>query len=1274
MIPNFALSLSLQGIRLVHRAAGGWTLVGEVPLDAPDLGAALATLRKTGIALDSAGFRCKILIPNDQIRYIALDTTRATEDQVRAALAAATPIPLEDLVYDTARGGGRTHIAAVARETLAEAEAFAVEHRFQPVAFAGVPEPFTFPGEVFFGPTRAATGLLPPGEQVVRDSAPVIWQRAERRPLPPPPSRPPGGAGDKVPVAPLPEPAADAVRPQAEGPSDPAGPRTDQAAGVAEVGTLPSGPVGDTAGREPVDRDPAGQVTMPVEPRRDIGSGTEVDADEAGPPAPESEEAAPSSLPQEARPAPGPGPLPLAETPNLSEARGDPVAGALPPADPVPASPDRTPAMLGGDNADAAATPDLAGIIPPETERPPLSSPEAVGRGSIPADDARLREPVDASVIEDALSSALKAASGGVPPEGPAFASRLWARREPSGETGPTGPVVAEMPGSGAPEPVFRRRTPPPLAVPATVRPEDTPFQHRGRPAGGALPPGPPTPPTPPTPPVAAGPATTSGAAAQTAPVAGRPPEPRDLPATGTGAPPGTTPFTGWSGRAEPQEAATAAGRPARIDRTPPAVVVAGPSGPVPSDQPPAAVTEAPVPGPVATRQALPPAPPAPRPADPAPERPQGTGPRLVVNLPRKADPADPPAGAGVIPERIGTRQPAPVMPLRSTPPLAAPDPAALPVPAPVPARNPGPVTLVVDPLADPARPVDRPFPAGPAAPRRAGRRSPILVGAILTLILIAALALVAWWATGLPSGLAGLLGRDAATEAAAAAQPPAVEAAPAVASGGAPGPDEASGPLVNDALPNLGTITGDTEVALATPVLAPPSDAPAPPEGGLDQTAEAAAAVIPGALISPAEAERIYAATGVWLRAPRLPLMPRPETLTAGLPAADPGTELLAAPGLVLVASPDAALPRQVDPPPPASRLPRDGRGLILATAEGTLLPSGIVVFAASPPLIPPTRTGTPPPVDPAASAAALALADQIIAAAAADPALAPLPERPALRPLLRPAAILARAAVPAETADLPALPDPLPEPAVPLSGATAGAVSLAGLRPAVRPLAIAPEAALPPPAPYDGLRPLVRPQGLAPEGLPEAGQPDDLTPILAPDAPPDVSQALAAIVAASPDDPLAGATRLAVATARLPEARPRNMDRLIASAQAAAARGAEPAPGGVGTAALAAEPQAADEPEAATELALAPDGPIPGGVAQAATFEDVMRLRDINLIGVFGSNADRRALVRMPNGNLLRVEVGDALDGGQVASIGDNSLAYVKSGRTITLEVPGG
>jgi len=140
----------------MHRAQGGWHLVGQVALDDADMTGALARLHEAALTLEPSGVSTKLLIPNDQIKYIAIDTTRTEEDDVRAALDGATPYPVDQLSYDFAKGGGRTYIAAVARETLDEAEQFANEHGFNPVSFAAVPEPFTYVGEAFFGAARSA--------------------------------------------------------------------------------------------------------------------------------------------------------------------------------------------------------------------------------------------------------------------------------------------------------------------------------------------------------------------------------------------------------------------------------------------------------------------------------------------------------------------------------------------------------------------------------------------------------------------------------------------------------------------------------------------------------------------------------------------------------------------------------------------------------------------------------------------------------------------------------------------------------------------------------------------------------------------------------------------------------------------------------------------------------------------------------------------------------------------------------------------------------------
>ena len=115
MKPNFALSLSFDGIRLLHRVSGGWHLVGEAAFDAEDLGGELTMLRRTAQVLDPSGIRSKILIPNDQIKYLVLDTLNASDDDIRAALDGTTPYALDELAIDSSRDETSTYVAAVAR-------------------------------------------------------------------------------------------------------------------------------------------------------------------------------------------------------------------------------------------------------------------------------------------------------------------------------------------------------------------------------------------------------------------------------------------------------------------------------------------------------------------------------------------------------------------------------------------------------------------------------------------------------------------------------------------------------------------------------------------------------------------------------------------------------------------------------------------------------------------------------------------------------------------------------------------------------------------------------------------------------------------------------------------------------------------------------------------------------------------------------------------------------------------------------------------------------
>ena len=140
---------------------------------------------------------------------------------------------------------------------------------------------------------------------------------------------------------------------------------------------------------------------------------------------------------------------------------------------------------------------------------------------------------------------------------------------------------------------------------------------------------------------------------------------------------------------------------------------------------------------------------------------------------------------------------------------------------------------------------------------------------------------------------------------------------------------------------------------------------------------------------------------------------------------------------------------------------------------------------------------------------------------------------------------------------------------------------------------------------------------------------------------------------------------TPIGLTISRRPAARPQDINRAVEAAVAAAIRLPDPEP-------LAADvtPETEAEPELAA--ATAPRIPSTASVAKQATIRNAINLRDMNLIGVYGTASQRYALVRNPNGRYVKVGVGDRLDGGRVAAITASELRYEKRGRMVVLALP--
>ncbi|MGH1356639.1 MAG: hypothetical protein ACRBBS_16375 [Thalassovita sp.] len=177
MKPNFALTLSAEGVRLLQRAPSGWLLVGDADFAADNLSDVMADLRANAELLTPGDVRAKLVLPNDQIKFMIVRSDATSEEEAEtdaaAALEGATPYALSELAFDWSLDDGQLFLAAVARETLAEAEAFAVDHGLNPVSFVALPEQNDFPGEPFFGVTKAAKSVLTATENVARDLQPI---------------------------------------------------------------------------------------------------------------------------------------------------------------------------------------------------------------------------------------------------------------------------------------------------------------------------------------------------------------------------------------------------------------------------------------------------------------------------------------------------------------------------------------------------------------------------------------------------------------------------------------------------------------------------------------------------------------------------------------------------------------------------------------------------------------------------------------------------------------------------------------------------------------------------------------------------------------------------------------------------------------------------------------------------------------------------------------------------------------------------------------------
>ena len=1037
---------------MLHRAAGGWRFVGSVPLDSDDLAAGLAELRRRAQAIAPGGVTTKLIIPNDQIRYMSVETGEIDDDlrrqAVRRKLDGATPYAVDELAFDISVDGPMTHVAAVARETLEEAEAFATQHRLNPVSFVAKPGIEPFLGEPFFGVAEAAgelqverdgivviiTGdaVLPQMEDEAEDDAPAAAPGDQGQPL----------AGMRHPSLIGTDRPADAPIPEAE-PEAPANhaPQATAPEPVADI--APMDTAVETVGSSADTTTDNLAEDAPEEP-----------AFTGSPDTPDTEMVPAEERPSEAAPAQPPSPPEAVAAASQDRAEPEDPAQADPAqAEATPAAPTIGFTSRRGKGADlTGSAPDLSGAsrITPTTAAKPVAPP---------TQDPTQDRPLAAPVVAD-----LRA------PEAP--------RATPAKTDDASAAPVPEAPQ---------------IAPPSQARPIAPPPKGRGGFGRSAVKP---------------------AASAE------------DTPDTAT---------TGLQGALG---GALGSALTRRKQRKATAKTPVDTASQAPGQTP----GQTPAQAPAKTR-----AKPAAEPIAPPPPRDEAE--QMTIFGARK------PQQVRGKPRYLGLMMTAALLVVLAVigawgllSPGEAPTPVAETGPADnVPADS-GPADTPVTRIAESGTESDAAAaPAAPQQPPQLSTQSP---------------QQPAESAAEETTALAGLAPRETADTTPGIAQPQAPEltdtdTAVLEALRDATTPDTAP----ENAEDTVAALQPETDLATDT---TPELDA-----AELEPEPEPEAPPID---LANADDETFYAATGIWPSAPEEPETPSviglSDLYVASIDRSDLSQDAIALPTVAALQT-DTGLNAVASPAAAGTAFKLDPRGLVTATAEGTLSPDGVLVRLGRPPVVPP------------------ALPDRLSAAVATQAETDATQARlAAFRPKARPTDLIEQA----ERAQL--------------GGRSRDELSR--------------------------IRPRLRPEGLKPAAAPET----ETAPTPAPE-----DEAAA---------DFSTATAQAVAVALVPKARPRNF-------AAKVVRNSEPA-------------------KVSAPQTVTPRIPSSASVARQATLDNAINLNHLNLIGVYGNAANRRALVRLPSGRYKKVKVGDNIDGGKVIAIGDSELRYSKGSRSHTLKIPNG
>lgn len=172
--PEFALSFSPEAVHLLRREGRDWTELGQARFDDAEMRQGLDALRRRIDTEAPRGHVLRLVIPADQILYttLPLGPAQSPRQAVKNALDGLTPYPIGQIAFDwESAGEDLARVAAVARQTLEEAEGFALRYGFEADRFIALPDADSFSREPVFGATEHAPSPVDAPPAIVEEPA-----------------------------------------------------------------------------------------------------------------------------------------------------------------------------------------------------------------------------------------------------------------------------------------------------------------------------------------------------------------------------------------------------------------------------------------------------------------------------------------------------------------------------------------------------------------------------------------------------------------------------------------------------------------------------------------------------------------------------------------------------------------------------------------------------------------------------------------------------------------------------------------------------------------------------------------------------------------------------------------------------------------------------------------------------------------------------------------------------------------------------------------------